>query len=313
MANLTKNFIKQTVRDLLTRDSDYRVAIMTALNAQFMDFAIGFFKDIVAAKIDNQTISPDWYKVAFLGDGIRTDNIATNAGINMKTIGNLRGSQGREIVISAANDNYEEMKKMIEQLVSDDEAVDIIITISIAVQKVKVELSINESLVVINALAVKRAALSGGIWSSIGKRTEGKLMRTLCHLFSVPSKNYRGGDITPDKDAPYARETDFYLLKGEEEYKCEVKLIGRGNPESADSAIAHKSHVFVADTMSKTNIKQMDDDGVEWVNLRGNGGYRRFGTVLKNLGIPHKPYRGKLEDDIDGAIKKAFEEKKKPG
>ena len=37
---------------------------------------------------------------------------------------------------------------------------------------VSIDLNINETLIVINALAVKRAALRGGLWSTAGKRVE---------------------------------------------------------------------------------------------------------------------------------------------
>ena len=309
MANLTENAIKKVVRNLLTHDADYRVAIVATLNAQFMDFVIDFFQRVVRAKMKNQTIDTDWYKAAFIDNARNKSDIATNAGINLKTIGNIRGTERREVVISAANQNYEEMKDMIDELVREGEGVDI--TISIAFNKVSVELSINESLVVINALAVKRAALSGGIWSSVGKQTEGVLMLTLCDLFSVAREHYDLHQKRSDRAENVDREIDFFLVNGETRNKCEVKLIGRGNPENADAVIARGSKVYVADTMSDQNITQMNFRKVLWVHLKAEEGYLRFGTVLKNLGIPHTPYRGNLEKQIGGAIERAFAEKKK--
>ena len=304
MANLTDNAIKKVVRNLLTHDVDYRVAIIATLNARFMDFVIGFFQDIVRAKMKKEKIDADWYKAAFIDSPAEKSDIATNAGINLKTIGNIHGTQRREIVISAANDNYEAMKEMIDELIREGEGVDI--TMSIALNGVSVELTINESLVVINALAVKRAALSGGLWSSVGKRTEGVLMLTLCDLFSVDRKHYdldqQGVDDAEDVD----REIDFFLVNGDIRNKCEVKLIGKGNPESADAVLARSSRVYVADTMSEKNIKQMNYRRVQWVHLKADEGYRRFGTVLENLNIPHKPYCGTLTKDIGGAIERAY-------
>ena len=309
MANLTENAIKKVVRNLLTHDVDYRVAIVATLNAQFMEFVIDFFQRVVRAKMKNQTIDTDWYKAAFIDNVRNKSDIATNAGINLKTIGNIRGTERREVVISAANQNYEEMKDMIDELVREGEGVDI--TISIAFNKVSVELSISESLVVINALAVKRAALSGGIWSSVGKQTEGVLMLTLCDLFSVAKEHYDLHQKRSDREDNVDREIDFFLVNGKTRNKCEVKLIGRGNPENADAVIARGSKVYVADTMSKQNITQMNSRKVLWVHLKATEGYLRFGTVLEKLGIPHKPYRGNLEKQIGGVIERAFEEKKK--
>jgi hypothetical protein len=38
-------------------------------------------------------------------------------------------------------------------------------------------------------------------------------------------------------------------LNNGKEYLCEVKLTGKGNPESADVIIARDSNIFVADTL----------------------------------------------------------------
>ncbi|MCY3626564.1 MAG: hypothetical protein F4039_03890 [Gammaproteobacteria bacterium] len=65
--------------------------------------------------------------------------------------------------------------------------------------------------------------------------------------------------------------------------------MGRGNPEGADSLYARDTNVFIAGTLSKTNIQQLDYEGREWVELRQPFGFLRFGDVLKRLQIPHSP------------------------
>ncbi len=102
----------------------------------------------------------------------------------------------------------------------------------------------------------------------------------------------------------FEREVDFYLVEGKNQYKCEVKLMGRGNPESADAVIARDSKIFVADKLSDINKKQLDSLGVEWVELRTNGGFQRFRIVLKHLKVPHK----ELPKNIDQKLEKIFNE-----
>lgn len=178
-------------------------------------------------------------------------------------------------------------------------------TLTIKFKGVSVDLNVSESLIVINTLAVKRAELRGGLWSTVGKRVEKPLMQTLCKLYGVPKANYalriKGKDIEEDD---FEREIDFYLVEGKNQYKCEVKLTGRGNPESADAVIARDSKVFVADKLSDTNKKQLNSLNVEWVELRNNVGFERFDTVLKNLKIPHT----KLPSDIDKELEVVFKE-----
>jgi len=109
-----------------------------------------------------------------------------------------------------------------------------------------------------------------------------------------------------DNDLSFEREIDFYLVKGDEEYKCEVKLMGKGNPESADAVIARDSKVFVADKLSQTNKNQLDHLGVEWVELRSSNGYLRFATVLDNLEIPHRNITGFTEEELGNIFKQIF-------
>ena len=250
------------------------------------------------AKLNNQNINVDWYKKAMLNLDLSPDEIAINSGLNKKTITNMYNSGKREIVIEAAYEHYDTLYNAIDELTKIE---DLNLTLQIKFNKVSVELDINESLIVINTLAVKRAALRGGLWSTAGKQTEGPLMLTLCKLYNIPEDNYM---IKPRakklKKAEVNREVDFYLKKQEKEYKCEVKLMGKGNPESADAVIARDSAVFVADKLSDQNKVQLEQLGVEWVELRDNNGFRKFEKILTNLGIPHKKLDEKnLEKKIE--------------
>ncbi|MBU1754127.1 CfrBI family restriction endonuclease, partial [bacterium] len=92
----------------------------------------------------------------------------------------------------------------------------------------------------------------------------------------------------------------FYLCNKENDYKCEVKLMGKGNPESADAVIARDSKVFVADKLSDTNKAQLDSLKIGWVELRNTNGYKRFKTVLDMLKIPYTDYSGtNITTDLD--------------
>lgn len=100
-------------------------------------------------------------------------------------------------------------------------------------------------------------------------------MQTLCKLYDVPNENYYLKiNNTLIQEADFTREVDFYLTQGGDQYKCEVKLMGIGNPESADAVIARDSRVFIADKLSITNKKQLDSVlNIEWVELRSKEGF----------------------------------------
>jgi len=302
---LTEQVVRNIIKKLLKGD-DYRIEVVSLINSEFLQFAIDFFKKIVDAKLKNQDITVDWYKKEFLDPSLSSEDIAINAGLNKKTIHNMYNSSTKSIVIDASNQHYDYLFTEIKNLVENDPDIDLMLTIKF--KGVSVDLNINESLIVINTLAVKRAALRGGLWSTAGKRVEKPLMQTLCKLYDVPNENYylKINDKTI-QDADYTREVDFYLTQGRDQYKCEVKLMGIGNPESADAVIARDSRVFIADKLSITNKKQLDSLNIEWVELRSKEGFKRFEKVLDQLNIPHKLLPPDIDQKLDEIFKEIFQ------
>ena len=291
---------KEIVKKLL-RGEDYRIVTQAEINTRFLDYCLDFFKKVIDAKFENKDITLDWYKSQFvMNEDHSPADRAIYAGINKKTITNMFNSGTKKIVISASEDNYDTLVNSIEQLLEENHHLNL--NLSITFNGISVELDLNESLIVINSLAVKRAAIRGGAYSATGKNVEGPLMITLCKLFKVSKENY-SINIVGGGQASYGnfeREIDFYLKNDEHFFKCEVKLMGKGNPESADAFIARESNIFVADKLSKKNKVQFDSLNALWVELRGDEGFWRFGSILKHYEIDHEiPSEGDIDKLLD--------------
>jgi len=301
---LTDQVAKNIVEKLI-KGEDYRIEIVTLINAEFLQYSIDFFKRVAEAKFKNQNITTDWYKKELLNSGLKPEEIAIHSGLNKKTITNMYNSGTKEVVIKASNLHYETLYNAIEELTQID---DLDLNLNIKFGKVSIELNINETLIVVNTLAVKRAALRGGLWSTAGKKTEKPLMLVLCKLFNVKEENYAiklKGKKSKKNDIE--REIDFYLINNGQNYKCEVKLMGKGNPESADAVIARDSAVFVADKLSDLNKSQLDSLNVSWVEMRAEKGYQRFTQVLDKLQIPYQKLENKdLENKLAKVLKDIF-------
>ncbi len=294
---ITDRIVKNIIKHLL-KGEDYRVVILRLINEEFLQFSIDFFKSIVDAKLRNKGITVDWYKKVFLDPNLPSEEIAINSGLNKKTIKNMFNSSKKSIVIGASNEHYDILYESIKHLIDAEHGLEL--TLTIKFNGISVDLNISESLIVINTLAVKRSAIRGGLWSTAGKRVEKPLMQTLCKLYGVSKDNYSLEIKNDDSE----REVDFYLKKGGDLYKCEVKLMGRGNPESADSVIARSSRIFVADKLSDANKKQLDNLKIEWVELRADNGFTKFATVLENLHIPHSKLKG--DSKLDNIFEEIF-------
>lgn len=289
MFSFEEKVINATVEKLIC-GADYRQEIFNAINTKFLDFTLDFFRKIVDAKLNNNAINLDWYKNYFLNaENSTKDEIAIYSGINSKTITNIHGSTKKEIVIDIAHENYEYLKNLIQQL-ENDSASELDIQIKITKNGVSVELTLSESLLVLNALATKKIALRGGAWSAIGKKVEKPLLIKLCELCGVPAENYDAAHFVKDKSKAVDREIDFKLYSRDfQEYFCEVKLMGRGNPESADAVIARNSKIFIADTLSEQNKNQLDQRKIFWLELKNHSAediLKQFKNILINLDIP---------------------------
>ena len=302
MSLLNKN-IRKIVYNLLS-NINYRKEVIPIIDEVFLKFAIDFFKKILSAKLNNMKINLDWYKKEFLNSELSKDAIAINSGLNLKTITNEHGTTRKEIVINAAEKHYDYLKNLIQNIVEHESSFSLILTIKL--NRVSVDLTIEESLIVINALAVQRAKIRGGIWSSVGKRVEKPLMLTLCAIYEIPKENYFLKD-TSILDIS-TRESDFFFKNNNRKYRCEIKLMGRGNPESGDAAFARDCDVLIADTMSIKLKNQLEKSNIEWIELKSLDKFKKIEEILQKFFIPHKKISTAKETRqvIDNALDKIF-------
>ena len=286
-------FIKKIIRKLLAAE-DYGIEVNQSIADDFLKYAVGFFERIVRAKLNSVEVTVDWYERELLSSSLNKEDVAIHSGLNMKTINDARKTTTKEIVLETSMEYYHELKEIIETLIEQN---DVDISLTIKFHGVSVDLNINESLIVTNTLAVKQSAISGGTWSSIGKQVEKPLMMTLCALFQLPIKYY------DQKNSPdFLRETDFFLRDDSgNSYRCEVKLSGKGNPESSDSAFRRYNHILIGNTISNKMKQQMDNAKIFWVELRSENGYKKFEKLLNELSVPCKPYpdHRDLQEDVD--------------
>lgn len=66
---LTESVAKNIIQKLI-KGQDYRIEIITLINAEFLQYAIDFFKKVIDAKLRSQNITVDWYKQEFLNPNL---------------------------------------------------------------------------------------------------------------------------------------------------------------------------------------------------------------------------------------------------
>ena len=84
MMSFSKKIIENIVNKLI-KGEDYREEVINAINVEFFDFTIEFFKQILEAKLNNRAIDLQWYKRAFINnEELKPEDIANFAGTNKK-------------------------------------------------------------------------------------------------------------------------------------------------------------------------------------------------------------------------------------
>lgn len=293
----------QNILRMILKSEHYRKVIIEQITDEFFQFTIGYFKDIVSAKLDGEEIDADWYKKYFLTGRFKPEETVVYAGLNQKTVNNIYGSFARNMVFDITSDYYDEFIDKVDSLVSGDFS-DLEISLTIKYNRVSVELTLSETLIVVNTLGAKRLQIRGGAWSSLGKNLELPLMLTLAKLYQVPAKHYAGKGLSDE-----GRDVDFHFIDSAgNRYFCEVKLMGKGNPESADAAIARDTSIFIADTLSSLNKRQLTQRGRHWVELRADEGYRKIFEVFTELGIPCVEFDSDLDQSLGTVIPEVFDE-----
>ncbi len=297
------NQAKQHILRMILTGEHYRKAVIDQIAEDFLQFTIQFFKDVTTAKIEGRKIGKDWYKRYFLSGRFPKSDTAIYAGLNNKTVHNIYGRTTREVVFEVSPKNYDDLMEKIDELISDDED-SLEIRMAIKYNNVAVTLSLSETLIVVNTLGVKRSEIRGGAWSGLGKSLELPLMLTLAQLYQVPFHNYSGKGLSEE-----GRDVDFHFLNRlGDRFFCEVKLMGKGNPESADAIIARDTDIFIADTLSNLNKEQLTQRGCQWIELRAANGYRRIHQVFDQLDIPCVEFTGDLDSALDDIIPEVFQE-----
>lgn len=181
---------------------------------------------------------------------------------------------------------------------------DIGMSITVKYNRVSLELTQTEGHIVVGLLGEVLLQARDIMTSGLGKKLELPLMLTLAKLYQVPFRHYAGKGLSGE-----GRDVDFHFIDpSEKRYRCEVKLMGKGNPESADAVVARDTDIFIADTLSSLNKEQLPQRGCYWVELRADEGYKKIFEVFTELGIPCVEFDGDLGCALDSIIPEVFAE-----
>ena len=151
------------VINLILHGEDHRSIVTDLIDEIFVNETMDFFRKIVEAKSNGHQINKDWYSKHFLNEILSKNDIAWNSGTNLKTVSNRRGSTNKWIVLDEAHKQFKQFSNLVDSYSNDE----LNLSLRISNGQKPVALDFNESFVAINAIAVRRAGIRGGAWSSL--------------------------------------------------------------------------------------------------------------------------------------------------
>ena len=286
---------------------DYRPFVLATINKRFVDTAYMLLERVYQAKKENRSI--DWWLDNLIDKSINRNEILWFGGLNAKTVTNMMGTSKKEVCIELGKQNIRSLELLIKDFTSGDVPR---MLVSIILKNDKVELDEIKSLILANTLAAMKLSVQGGAWSEVGKKTEKELLYTIFELLCIkPSQYVLVFEEMKRKGLVENREIDGIVFTDDSKkaLQIELKLLGIGNPEIADEALARKVNLFLIDRLTPMMIEEAAKIGVRVIELRSEEALNEIYEFFNSNNVSAiRPGKVNFEDRVPKILSKYDEE-----
>lgn len=286
---------------------DYRPYVLATINKRFIDNAHALLERVYNAKKTNKNI--DWWITNLIEESKTKNEILWFGGLNNKTVTNMMGTAKKEVCIELSKQNVKSLEILIKEFLNNNLPK---IMVTIVWNNEKVELNEIESLVLVNSLAAMKLSVQGGAWSEVGKKTEKELLYSIFELLGVKSTQYvLVFEEMKKKGLVENREIDGIVFSDDNKkaLQIELKLLGIGNPEIADEALARKVDLFLIDRLTPMMIEEAKKLGIRVIELRDKNALLAIYDFLKTHNVTaNKPSDFNFSKSIPKILEKYNEE-----
>jgi len=302
-----KKLIGKIVYSILT-GKDYRTYVLATINKRFVDKVQELTAEIFEYKRkgDNwlEKLLDETYKKKGKENKFK---LLWFGGLNDKTVKNMTGGTSKkEVCLDLGKKNIEALRLLLKEFESGENLYQL--KIIIRKDDEQVELDDVESLFFVNIISAMKLTIQGGAWSEVGKKTEKGLLFTIFQLLHVPEDDYvLIFDEMKKKGLVENREIDAIVFNSDKEpLTIELKLLGIGNPEIGDEALARKVDLFLVDRLTEMMKKESEKIGVKVIEFRQEKPlmeiYNFFTSKNVNCSPPDEMTSKQLENRIETII-----------
>lgn len=293
----------------ILKGKDHRPYVLQTINKRFTDTVFDLLKMIVEAR--NRNKKGSWWTDEFLNNpDVPKRELLWFGGLNNKTVANMANTTTREVCVDLGKKNVKSINELIKELEHSDIPK---IEIKIKHKGNDVTLTEKESLVLLNTISAMKLTLQGGAWSEVGKKVEKRLLFAIFEMINLDNNSYI---LVPEKMKSKGlvgnREVDAIIFKdkdGKKLIRIELKLLGIGNPEIGDEALARGVELFLTDRMTPMMIEEGKKRGIRFIELRDSQALIKIYEYLKSEGMKvSKPNLENIEEQVKQITKKYNEE-----
>jgi len=310
-----KELISKIIHSILT-GQDYRTFVLATINKRFIDKV----EELTAEIFEYKKRGDNWLE-KLLEDTSRKKGkenkfkLLWYGGLNDKTVKNMTGGTSKkEVCLEIGKKNLESFRLLFSEIEGES-----LYKIKIIIKKdgEQVELDDLESILFVNIISAMKLTIQGGAWSEVGKQTEKSLLYVIFTILGIPEDDYiLIFDEMKKKGLVENREIDAIVFnKNKEPITIELKLLGIGNPEIGDEALARKVNLFLIDRLTEMMIKESEKMGVKVIEFRQENSlkeiYKFFSSKNVNCSEPEDMTSEELKEKIEQIIKEWKEIKEK--
>ncbi|MCW7074534.1 MAG: CfrBI family restriction endonuclease [Candidatus Methanospirare jalkutatii] len=308
-----KELISKIIHSILT-GQDYRTFVLATINKRFIDKV----EELTAEIFEYKKRGDNWLE-KLLEDTSRKKGkenkfkLLWYGGLNDKTVKNMTGGTSKkEVCLEIGKKNLESFRLLFSEIEGESPYK---IKIIIKKDSEQVELDDLESIIFVNIISAMKLTIQGGAWSEVGKQTEKSLLYVIFTILGIPEDDYiLIFDEMKKKGLVENREIDAIVFnKDKEPITIELKLLGIGNPEIGDEALARKVNLFLIDRLTEMMIKESEKMGVKVIEFRQENPlkeiYKFFSSKNVNCSEPEVMTSEELKEKIEHIIKEWKETK----
>lgn len=303
-----KEFISKIIYSILT-GKDYRTYVLAIINRRFIDNSQELISEIFKFKKEEKNWLEKLLEHTYREVGKENKfKLLWYGGLNEKTVKNMTGRSSKEVCLDLGKQNIEALRILLKE--SKDIKNMYKIKIKIKKDSDYVELDEVESLFFINIISAMKLTIQGGAWSEVGKQTEKALLFVIFRLIGISEDDFiLTTDKMKEKGLVANREIDAIVLnKNNEPLTIELKLLGIGNPEIGDEALARKVSLFLIDRLTEMMKQEAERIGIKVIEFRQENSLLEIYNFLKSKNVSCKPPEVMKSNELEKKINEIMEE-----